>query len=88
MELKEKVLSIFRKYEEEIFNKGYHQFTIDFIQDNILELEDKVVTKSTVDLLLYKVENIFHMIRAGKDERLFIRLFDSLYLIENEKRRG
>ena len=77
----QQVLEIFRYYEDKIYNGDYEQFTIDFMQDNNVDLNDYIEeeknerrTKVIISSLHYKIRCILKIIREGKDKELFAEL--------------
>lgn len=74
-------LEIFRYYEDKIHSFNYEQFTIDFIQNNEVdlnfhideELEEQRI-KDIVGSLHYQTSCILEIIKEGKDKELFEEL--------------
>ena len=53
----------------------YSQFTIDFIQNTLIDLEYSIVDEETnFSSTYYDVENILQIIKDGVDKELFIDL--------------
>lgn len=77
----QQALEIFRYYEGKIHSGNYEQFTIDFVQDNEVdlnfhideELEEQRI-KDIVDSLRYQTSCILGIIKEGKDKELFAEL--------------
>lgn len=77
----QQALEIFRYYEDKIHSGNYEQFTIDFVQDNEVdlnfnideELEEQRI-KDIVGSLRYQTSCILGIIKEGKDKELFAEL--------------
>ena len=74
-------LEIFRYYEDKIHSGNYEQFTIDFIQDNEVDLNDYIEEeknerriKDIIGSLHYQTSCILKIIKEGKDKELFTEL--------------
>lgn len=73
MELKE----ILGHFEGKLFcdTRDYSQFTIDFIQNTLVELEHSLVDEETnFNSVCYDVDNILQIIKDGVDKELFMDL--------------
>ena len=73
--------NLLQKFEKRIFYqmKDYSQFTIDFIENNINDLEYSESNESTlIGSLIYQINNILDIIVDGKDKDLFIDLKNNL----------
>lgn len=72
-----KLEEILEHFEGKIFcdMKNYSQFTIDFIQNMLIDLEYSMVDEETnSSSTYYDVENILQIIKEGVDKELFIDL--------------
>lgn len=72
-----KLEEILEHFEGKIFfdMKNYSQFTIDFIQNTLIDLEYSLVDEETnFSSTYYDVENILQIIKDGVDKELFIDL--------------
>ena len=72
-----KLEEILEHFEGKIFcdMKNYSQFTIDFIQNTLIDLEYSLVDEETnFSYTYYDVENILQIIKDGVDKELFIDL--------------
>ena len=72
-----KLEEILEQFESRVFcdMKNYSQFTIDFIQNTLIDLEYSLVDEETnFSSTYYDVENILQIIKDGVDKELFIDL--------------
>ena len=70
-----KLEEILEQFESRVFcdMKNYFQFTIDFIQDTLIDLEYSMVDEETnFSSVYYYVDNILQIIKEGIDKELFI----------------
>ena len=82
----ETLLEIFRDFETIIHQEEYSQFTIDFIQNEEMyineNLEDNYLSELQVNDLIssyvYQIDNILAIIKNGKDCTLFFDLKSNL----------
>ena len=82
MEKIKKLLKIVRKFENVIHKSEYEQFTIDFVQNNAIDLisfEDATDLtdqreNDIVGAFHYDVICILDIIKEGKDKKLFVDL--------------
>ena len=77
----QQALEIFMYYEYKIHSGSYEQFTIDFIQDNEVDLNDYIEEeknerriKDIIGSLHYQTSCILEIIKEGKDKELFAEL--------------
>lgn len=77
----QQALEIFRYYEDKIYSGNYEQFTIDFIQNTEVDLNDYIEEemserriKDIIGSLHYQTSCILEIIREGKDKELFAEL--------------
>ena len=72
-----KLEEILEHFEGKIFcnMKNYSQFTIDFIQNTLIDLEYSMVDEETnFSSVYYDVDNILQIIKEGIDKEFFIDL--------------
>lgn len=73
--------NLLQKYDAIVYRqmKDYSQFTIDFIENNLQDLEYSESNESTlIESLIYQINNILDIIVDGKDKDLFIDLKNNL----------
>lgn len=81
----DEALQIFRSYEDKIFSGNYEQFTIDFIQNTEVDLNDYIEEeknerriKDIIGSLHYQTSCILEIIKEGNDKELFTELNQKL----------
>lgn len=78
----ETLLEIFRDFEQIIHQEQYSQFTIDFIQNEEMYVNEMLDEDSLTDLqiedlkasYIYQIDNVLAIIKNGKDCTLFYDL--------------
>ena len=83
-----KLEEILEQFESRVFcdMKNYSQFTIDFIQNTLIDLEYSMVDEETnFSSVYYYVDNILQIIKEGIDKELF---FDLKLALEDENNRS
>ena len=79
MENLQLILKVLRKYEGLIHESEYSQFTIDFIQNNEMDVDaiiddgDQTVSyiEDVIKAFQYDVSCILEIVKEGKDKELF-----------------
>ena len=86
----EELLEIFRDFEAIIHQQEFSQFTIDFIQNEEMHVNESLDCYNLTDVqindliasYIYQIDNILDIIKNGKDGALF---YDLKSNIENIK---
>lgn len=72
---------LLQEFEGIVYNdmQDYSQFTIDFIDDSIVDVpEDKEDLECYIDALAYRVDNVLNIIKESLDKDLFEELLKRL----------